>query len=532
MTSCVAATQHQVAEWSLTSVKPYANPFADLELDVEITCGSGSWRVPAFWAGGDEWRVRFAPPEPGRYEWRSVCSDTTNDSLHGVRGAIEARAFEGEHLLLTRGPLRISENHRYLEFADGEPFFWLGDTWWMGLTERLRWPEDFQALAADRIAKGFNVIQIVAGLFPDMDWLDPRGRNEAGFPYDESFGRVNPAWFDLADLKIRYLVRENLMPCIVGCWGYYLLRTGMEAMKRHWRYVVARWGAYPIVWCLAGEAAMPYYLSPSREQDQRKQIEGWTEIAQYVRQIDPFHRPITIHPTSVGREQVLDPGVLDFDMLQTGHGGYESIGNTVRVVRQQVAAKPTMPVLVGEVDYEGFLHGNYDEVQRLAFWASILSGACGHTYGANGIWQVNTREQPYGPSPHGNAWGDRPWDEAARLPGSAQLGMAAKLLRGLPWSQLEPHPDWVEPTADENAPFGAYAAGVPGKVRIIYSYGLVWGLSLKVKALEPDLTYRATLVDPVSGEKYDWGAARADENGTWTVPQLPELRDWLIVLER
>ena len=36
-----------------------------------------------------------------------------------------------------------------------------GDTWWMGLTQRLRWPEDFQSLAADRVRKGFSVVQIV-----------------------------------------------------------------------------------------------------------------------------------------------------------------------------------------------------------------------------------------------------------------------------------------------------------------------------------------------------------------------------------
>jgi hypothetical protein len=39
----------------------------------------------------------------------------------------------------------------------------------MGLTKRMPWPEGYQQLAADRIAKGFSVVQIVAGLYPDMD---------------------------------------------------------------------------------------------------------------------------------------------------------------------------------------------------------------------------------------------------------------------------------------------------------------------------------------------------------------------------
>lgn len=50
---------------------------------------------------------------------------------------------------------------------------------------------------------------------------------------------------------------------------------------------------------------------------------------------------------------------------------------------------------------------------RQAFWAHIINNGCaGHTYGANGIWQVNGREVPYGNSPGGNNWGTTPWDKA------------------------------------------------------------------------------------------------------------------------
>ena len=43
-------------------------------------------------------------------------------------------------------------------------------------------------------------------------------------------------------------------------------------------------------------------------------------------------------------------------------------------------------------------------------YRSVLSGAAGHTYGASGIWQVNTRAQPYGPSPriYGEAFDEDP----------------------------------------------------------------------------------------------------------------------------
>ena len=54
--------------------------------------------------------------------------------------------------------------------------------------------------------------------------------------------------------KVRELVRRGLVPCIVGCWGYYATVFGVRKMKRHWRNIVALWGAYPVIWCLAGEA--------------------------------------------------------------------------------------------------------------------------------------------------------------------------------------------------------------------------------------------------------------------------------------
>ncbi len=70
-------------------------------------------------------------------------------------------------------------------------------------------------------------------------------------------------------------------------------------------------------------------------------------------------------------------------------------------------------MLIGEVCYEGIQEASRQEVQRFMFWSALLSGTGGHTYGANGIWQVNTREKPYGLSPHGHSWGGPAWDIAA-----------------------------------------------------------------------------------------------------------------------
>ncbi|MFQ6095252.1 MAG: DUF4038 domain-containing protein [Candidatus Bathyarchaeia archaeon] len=528
-----------MVEWSFLSEKEYSDPFNEVEVSAQFDEPDGEVKVvPAFWAGGNVWRIRYASHKLGKHHFRTICSDKSNPDLHGQEGILEVIPYTGENPLLRHGPLKVSENRKHLEHIDGKPFFWLGDTWWMGLTRRLGWPEDFKSLTEDRVKKGFTLIQIVAGLYPDMPPFDPRGANEAGFPWEENYVRINPAYFDMADRRFDWLVRKGLVPCIVGSWGYFMEFAGEETMKKHWRNLVARYGAYPVVWCVAGEAIMPYYLSPVREDEKKleeyiaKVRAGWTRVARHLRSIDPYHHPITIHCGSAhyGRDMVDDPSVIDIDMLQTGHGDLHSFPNTVNRVVGSIAMSPRMPVLVGEVCYEGILGASWENVQRLMFWTSVLNGAAGHTYGANGIWQVNTRKKPFGPSPHGQSWGDTPWDEAYQLPGSRQLGLGKGLLERYPWWRFESHPEWVEPHWSKENYYQPYAAGIPREIRMIYIPAPGRRL-LKIKEIEPGITYHAFYFDPRNGREYDIGTAVPDEKGEWQPPKPPIIQDWVLVIE-
>lgn len=523
------AQQNCPAEWSYRSGKAYSDPFNEIELDVIFTAPSGrKQKVPAFWAGGSEWRVRYSPPEVGDYKFQTVCTDTSNSDIHGLTGSLTAIPYSGANPLYRHGMVRVAKDQRHFEQADGTPFFWLGDTWWMGLCKRLRWPDGFQALTSDRVRKGFTVVQIVAGLYPDMPPFDSRGANEAGFPWEPDYARINPAYFDTADLRIEHLADNGIAPCVVGCWGYFLPWMGVRKIKQHWRYIVARWGAYPAFWCLAGEATMPFYLSKDKKHDAEVQKQGWTEVARYVRAIDPYHHPISLHPSHSSRDCVTDPGVLDFDMLQTGHGGHLSVPNTINSVTQSLEASPKMPVLVAEVCYEGIMQGSWQNIQRYMFWASILSGAGGHTYGANGLWQVNQRSKPYGSSPYGHSWGGPPWETAAALPGSAQLGLAASLLRKYPWWKLKPRPDMVSPHWTRKDYWQPFAAEAPGELVVAFSPS-GW-TTLRFTGLAPQ-TYRAFFFNVGNGARRELGNVTPNAQGAWNAPQFVVLRDWAVVLE-
>lgn len=517
-----SVTRHDVLEITLEAQRAYDDPYNQVVLDATFTAPDGTKLVvPGFWDGNRTWRLRFCGAQAGRYSFSTSASPADDAGIHGVEGVVEVTPAEAP------GRVRVAEDKRHFVREDGTPFFWVGDTWWMGLSARLSL-DDFRELAADRVAKGFNVVQIVMGPYPDMDAFDPRNANNAGQPFTDGFAAVNPAYYAEADAKIEVLLDSGLTPCMVGMWGYYLPRLGVDKVDRYWRYLIARYGANPVVWCAAGEGAMPYYLSEHKEEERERQRAGWTEVIRYIHATDPYDNPVSIHPVRYGRDQVVDPTVLDFEMLQTGHGDMDSVPNVIAWVREACAREPIMPVVNAEVNYEGILGRSWQNVQRLDFYHSIMNGTAGFTYGANGIWQVNTDEKPYGPSPHGRAWGNMPWREAAQLPGSRQVGFGGALFRELPWWEMTRHTEWIA-APEDTGPYTPVAAGIAGRLRVIY-VPMCWDAP-KVLALEHDVNYEATYFDPVNGQRHAIGEVHPTAEGEWQPPLPPEVHDWVLVLE-
>lgn len=534
-------------ELSFAAEAAYGDIFNEVELDVIFSDPAGrQWRSPAYWAGGKAFRVRFAPPARGRYAFRTVCTREGDAGLHGVTGELEAVPYEGPCELYRRGRLEVDPSRHVLRHADGTPFLWLADTWWMGFTTRLRWPEEFRLLAADRVAKGFNVIQIVAGPLPDFDAVtssfDPGQANEGGWSWEKDWARINPGFFDLADRRIACLVELGLLPCIVGMWGYYLPTMGVERARKHWRYLVARYGAYPVAWCLCGECTMPTYSrhgsAELRDRDAAAQKAGWSEVARHVRCIDPQRNPLTVHPGwgVGGRGSLDDPALLDFDMLQTGHSGYLSLKGTIEQMRAAVEATPAMPVLNGEVNYEGILGGSWQEVQRYLFWSMMLSGACGHTYGAQGIWAMNSRQQPFRGTT--GSWGDTFWQDAMHHAGSSQVGVARRWLMRYPWWLLRPR---REPRADKLGRVSPLAAEIPGALAIFYLPAVCFGPELLGMAaggravlpiaLGPGGAWTAHYLNPRTGARVELGQVALDAEGRWQPPAPPSMEDWVLAVE-
>jgi hypothetical protein len=171
------------------------------------------------------------------------------------------------------------------------------------------------------------------------------------------------------------------------------------------------------------------------------------------------------------------------------------------------------------------------EWTRRMFWICMMNGASGHTYGANGIWQCNRPGEPHGKSPHGGSYGKIPWNEAMRLPGSKQLGLAKALFMKYQWQQFEPHSEWVrlsqsgEPNEISSQP---QATGIPDTVRIIF---VPESKAIQVIDLGKN-RWSASYFDPVTGEVKSIGPVSTNDAGIWACPPPAGVEhDWVVVLE-
>jgi hypothetical protein len=515
------------------------------ELDIEVTDPTGAtMRLPAFRPDAETWAIRFAPTAAGRYAYRVLSGDGLVGSTEGEFD-VEATQDDGGDGLPR--PISIAAVGSHFVDDTGAPFLWTADTWWYALSDRISHGQ-LAALARKRKAEGYSVIQMVAGLFPEIPPLDEaRGKGDGRLPWNADWSELDLEYFAHMDKRVRIVLRAGLVPAIFGAWGYYLTTTGVPAMKRHWREIVARYAAYPVTWSVAGEATLPWYDLLFTQESKPVEAElaaGWLEVAGYVRSIDPFRRPLSAHPSpGTGAYSTIDmfddPAVIDYVLLQTGHWERRDYKASLDTLHRELERAPTRPVLNSEVCYEGIAGSNWPDTQRFLFWTHMLSGAAGHTYGAQGLWAMNdgTYVGRMG------RWGSATWMEAAELPGGTHVGAGRRWLLERPWATIRHTPSIVEPHAPVEDRIGPYAATLADGRRIVYfpvpavverdrEAGFLYAL-VRLKELPPGEDVRLDWYDPRTCELFETEIRTADEDGIVEIRRteicaLPSMEDWVL----
>jgi hypothetical protein len=297
----------EMREIALLASRPYANPYVDVECWVELRGPGFAGRVYGFWDGGGVYRVRVVATAPGRWSWRSGSSRPADRGLNGRSGTFTAGEWtdaDKQQNPNRHGFLRSTANGHALQYADGTPFFLVGDTWLGAATWRLPLtdaPADpgyepgpgvtFQQAVAFRKRQGFNSVSMIAA-FPTWDsdqypatyadsngvyyrnaWeefgvLVPGGQPTAKSMHDErgyrpfeilpgrqglpDFDRIVPQFFRSLDRKMALLNAQGFVPMletvrrdVTPPWKAYF--DFDRSYARFLQYMVARYGAYNLI---------------------------------------------------------------------------------------------------------------------------------------------------------------------------------------------------------------------------------------------------------------------------------------------
>ena len=156
--------------------------------------------------------------------------------------------------------LKVTENRRYLQYENGKPFFYLGDTAWE-LFHRLN-REEAALYLTNRAQKGFTVIQAVVlaqlgGLTVPNSYGDlPLANGDPAKP--------NEAYFRHVDFIVNKAEELGLFVGMLPTWGsHWALRTvGDKAAfnptnaREYGRFLGARYKGKPIIWILGGDRSI------------------------------------------------------------------------------------------------------------------------------------------------------------------------------------------------------------------------------------------------------------------------------------
>ena len=557
----------------------YANPYTEVEVWVDLAGPGSLRRAYGFWDGGSRFVVRVLATEPGLWSW--ISGSNQDDAGLNVRsGAFTAEPWTSAELEANpnrRGFLQATAIGHALQYADGTPFFLLGDTWWAVPTWRYPWFDDdaerpigpemgFKDMVRFRKAQGYNCIAMIAALpnwdddgYPARFWIDEeRGlglrhawpkvgtgsaedmHNEGGraflFPgkvpgYESIFpdmDRINPDYFRYMDRKVDYLGAQGFVPFIEvarrdasTCWKAYY--DWPASYARYVQYVFARYQANQAI-------LSPIHFDTGYQSVHPRE---YSEIANDLvdKGVPAFGTLLSCNATG---SSLVNFGNSDEAHWLTLH----QIGNRrhhdshwllTEIYRESY---PPKPALNGEPYYAGWPTGTdpstpeSDMYCRSGMYGSFLSGGlAGHIYGAEGLWDGHIEPE----------WEDYPMWVGLKFPSGAQMThlLAFVTSEGRRYQDLVPDANLVSPnsTPETKGNRGwAYAARTPEKDLFLAYFEADCPQSV-IRGAVRDADYAASWFDPRTGEWSEIGVLHANMDAAIPLPAFPWEGDWAVKLK-
>jgi hypothetical protein len=566
-----------------TASEQYDNPYTEVVVWVDLKGPGFNRRVYGFWNGDQSFVVRIMATAAGQWSWSSG-SNQGDSGLNGQRGKFDAIPWTEQELAenpVRRGMIQPTPDGRGLQYADGTPFYLLGDTWWSVPTFRfpLRDDDELRPIGPEaglkeyvhlRKSQGFNCIAIMAalpnwandgynrklvtddGTVVRAAWATPGTdfamdmHNEGGrafkFPgkvpnYEDVFpdvDRINPEYFKVLDKKIDYLNSQGFIPFLEAArrdsgqaWKNYYVWP--DSYTRYVQYVFARYQANIMI-------LSPIHYDHFGETIRAKE---YNEACNAV--VDRFGQPPfgTLQSANCSPSTLVNFGSADESRWLTAH----QIGNarehyTYWYLTEIYHAEPTRPAFNGEPYYSGLsLHGQYklavegdseaDKYYvRSSMYGSFLSGAfAGYIYGCEGIWQADIE-----PDARVYMWDAFQYETASQV----QHLRAFVKVKGNRYLALIPNSELLVPNKSgtwEGFYGWSYCAHSPVQdwFMIYFEHGCE---ETRLRSGKIGCRYQPTWFNPRTGE---WGqpqeAVTVGTNSFLNLPSMPDEQDWGLMLE-
>ncbi len=291
-------------QWEVIEFEFEAQHSQDFPFEVEMGAvfshidSVASMRVPGFYNGGNQWLIRFSPPEVGKWEM------TTYSSLVELSGKSKTFEVVKSSNPEQKGPVMVDPaNRQKFMYADGTPYF--------ALAFELDWLFALDHDNADDIprtreilghvaANGFN--QVVMNVYaydvrwgkseqmlPKHDFSKPNTFPFLGTNEEPNHSALNVEFFQRFDRVIEHLAERGIIAhLMIYVWNKKVNwpEPDSDEDNRYFDYVVKRYQAYPhLIWDVSKEA-----LAYGRDD-----VSYIKRRVERLRKLDGHGRLVTVH---------------------------------------------------------------------------------------------------------------------------------------------------------------------------------------------------------------------------------------------
>ena len=551
------------------SEKAYADPFNDVDIELQLYSDGRLYIVPGFWDGGNTWKIRFACPFTGEWYFKTVCTDEENTALHGKTGKVSCTEYSGELDVYKHGFVTTKEGKKYFTYDDGTPFFYLGDTHWSLGGETA---EMVKTICEKRVSQGFTVIQSepIDEKFDFADGItqwDMTGLHS----YDEKFAIIAEHGLTHANAEFFFpYSMELLINNFGGVKENGEMSDGVKAyLEKISRYWVARYSAYPVMWTLGQEIDNDFYWNDATHPMWNYENNPYRLVAEYIGIYDAYDHPLTGHQENAGATAAYGNGDGAPDDCRVYHKG--AMSSAFRDVKEHnfYAAQWT-PSKTEQTDFniekdfwynsQGKPSINYEGQYcylwtknfgaRMQGYLAFLNGMYGYGWGGHDTWSYLNIYDEENDSSDGvdtitseekiNAT----WEDALEYKSSYQAGYMRSFLEKTQWYNLIPHFNNMAYFVPASNVYYVYASNTDNTEIVIYFYSFTdeavaekanvkgyGGIKTgTVGSLTPGGEYTYQWFNPVTGEYSEEYEFTATRQGTYYLGSRPDDTDMAVVI--